>query len=166
MTALFEDAEGTIWIGHETGELTVYRNGKFYAVPVKASWHGGKIYAIGADSAGGIWLLNDNGELARVKDWFVIPSPPGKIPPGLPWSASPRAAFGSNGTTRCRMLENDQLQPVPFDEPAGNRYLQGIGAGRDGGLWVMTESRMRKWKDGKWAADLGTAPWGWTPFTP
>jgi signal transduction histidine kinase/ligand-binding sensor domain-containing protein len=25
----------------------------------------------------------------------------------------------------------------------------------------MMESRMRKWKDGKWTADLGTAPWGW-----
>jgi signal transduction histidine kinase/ligand-binding sensor domain-containing protein len=161
VTALFEDAEGTIWIGHETGKLTVYWNGKFYAVPVKASWHGGGIYGIGADSAGGIWLLNDNGELARVKDWFVIPSPPGKIPARLDLVSKPTGGFWVQRDNEVWVLENDQLQPVPFDEPAGNRYLQGIGAGRDGGLWVMTESRMRKWKDGKWAADLGTAPWGW-----
>ena len=31
VTALFEDAEGTIWIGHETGELTCYRAGQFHA---------------------------------------------------------------------------------------------------------------------------------------
>ncbi len=122
---------------------------------------GGGIYGIGADSAGGIWLLNDNGELARVKDWFVIPSPPGKIPARLDLVSKPTGGFWVQRDNEVWVLENDQLQPVPFDEPAGNRYLQGIGAGRDGGLWVMTESRMRKWKDGKWAADLGTAPWGW-----
>ena len=161
VTALFEDAEGTIWIGHETGKLTVYRNGKFYAVPVKASWHGGGIYGIGTDSAGGIWLLNGNGELARVKDWFVIPSPPDKSPARLALVRKPKGGFWIQRDNEVWVLENDHLQPLSFDEPAGNRYIQGIGAGRDGGLWVMTESRMRKWKDGKWTADLGTAPWGW-----
>jgi signal transduction histidine kinase/ligand-binding sensor domain-containing protein len=161
VTALFEDVEGTIWIGHETGKLTVYRNGKFYAVPVKASWHGGGIYGIGADSAGGIWLLNGNGELARVKDWFVIPSSPGKSPARLALVRKLTGGFWIQRDNEVWMLENDHLQPLPFDEPAGNRYIQGIGAGRDGGLWVMMESRMRKWKDGKWTEDLGTAPWGW-----
>jgi ligand-binding sensor domain-containing protein len=37
VTCLFEDAEGTIWIGHQTGELTRYQDGKFRAVPVKAN---------------------------------------------------------------------------------------------------------------------------------
>ena len=37
VTCLFEDAEGAIWIGHQTGELTRYQNGKFRAVPVKAA---------------------------------------------------------------------------------------------------------------------------------
>ena len=78
VTCLFEDAEGAIWIGHQTGELTRYQDGKFRAVPVKAAWHAGRIYGMGADAAGDVRLLNGNGELARVKDWFVIPAPPGK----------------------------------------------------------------------------------------
>ena len=161
VTALFEDAEGTIWIGHQTGELTCYRAGKFHAVPVKATWHDGNIYGIGADTAGGVWLLNGDGELARVKDWFVIPPPPGKSPARLALVRKPKGGFWIQRDNEVWVLENDHLRPVHFDEPSGDRYIQGIGAGRDGGLWVMTESRMRKWKDGKWTEDLGTAPWGW-----
>jgi signal transduction histidine kinase len=161
VTALFEDAEGTIWIGHQTGELTCYRAGKFHAVPVKATWHGGNIYGIGADPAGDVWLLNGDGELARVKDWFVIAPPPGKSPARVALVRKPKGGFWIQRDNEVWVLENDHLQPMHFDAPSGDRYIQGIGAGRDGGLWVMTESRMRKWKDGKWTEDLGTAPWGW-----
>jgi len=58
------------------------------------------------------------------------------------------------------VLENDHLRPVHFDEPSGDRYIQGIGAGRDGGLWVMTESRMRKWKGWKMDRRFGNGAMG------
>jgi len=163
MTCLFEDPKGTIWIGHETGELTAYQDGKFREVPIKASWHGGKIYGIGADLAGDVWLLNGNGELARVKDWFVIPSPPRKAPLRLALVMKPAGGFWIQLDNEVSELADGQLRPVQFDTPPYNRYIQGIGASREGGLWVMTESRMRKWKDGKWTKDLGPAPWEWAP---
>jgi len=46
-------------------------------------------------------------------------------------------------------------------EVTTNDYVQGICAARDGGFWVACNSGLRKWKDGKWAAYLSTAPWGW-----
>ena len=163
MTCLFEDPKGTIWIGHETGELTAYQDGKFREVPIKASWHGGKIYGIGADLAGDIWLLNGDGELARVKDWFVVPSPPRKAPTRIALVMRPTGGFWVQLDNEVSELEDGQLRPMHFDVPPYNRYIQGIGASRDGGLWVMTESRMRKWRDGKWIEDLGLAPWTWAP---
>jgi signal transduction histidine kinase/sugar lactone lactonase YvrE len=160
VTCLFEDAAGAIWIGHETGELTCYQNGKFRAVPIRARWHGGKIYGIGADLAGDIWLLNGDGELARVKDWFVIPSPPGKAPVRVAMVRKLAGGFCIQRDDRVSELEGNHLRPVPFDQPPRNRYVQGIGASHAGGFWVMTEGRVRKWKDGQWTEDLGPAPWG------
>ncbi len=161
VTCLFEDAEGAIWIGHETGELTCYQNGKFRAVPFKAAWHGAKIYAIGADLAGDVWLLNGLGELARVKDWLIIPAPPGKAPVRLAMVRKPAGGFLIQRDNELWELAGNQLRPMHVDEPPMNRYIQGIGAGRDGSLLVMAGGRMRKWKDGQWAEDLGPAPWGW-----
>src|ERR1044071_9241431 len=74
VTSLFEAPDRALWIGHENGELTQYKGGKFSAVPVRALWHGGKISGIGSDRDGDIWLLNDIGELARVRDGASIPA--------------------------------------------------------------------------------------------
>jgi signal transduction histidine kinase/ligand-binding sensor domain-containing protein len=162
VTSLFEDPNGTIWIGHETGELTVYQAGKFHAVPIKAAWHGGKIGAIIADPAGDLWLLNDIGELVRVKDGFFIPSPQGKVAHLIAMAGVPGGGLWIQRDDEVSELKGGQLHPVRFYGSAGSRYIQGIGAGRDGGLWVMTGGRILKWKDGRWG-DFGAAPWGWTP---
>jgi signal transduction histidine kinase/ligand-binding sensor domain-containing protein len=162
VTCLFEDAKGTIWIGHETGELTVYRDGKFQDVPIKAGWHGGKIVAIIADPAGDVWLLNEIGELVRVKDGLFIPSPQGKIAHLITLASLPGSGLWIQRDDEVSELKDGQLRPLSFVDSTGGRYIQGIGASRDGGLWVMKDSRMRKWKNGRWAGDLGPAPWGWT----
>ena len=158
VTCLFEDAAGMIWIGHDTGELACYRNGNFSAVPVQAKWRGGRIYGMGADEAGDVWLLNGYGELARVKDWLVIPAPPGKTATRLAMVRKPAGGFWIQRDNEVWKLVAGQLQPVHFDEYS-DRYVQGIGASRDGGLWVMTQGRICKWKDGRGLEDFGPAPW-------
>ena len=160
-TSLFEAADGTLWIGHETGELTLYRNGKFQACPIHAAWHGGKIEFIFADPAGDIWLVNDLGELLCTKNDLVIPSPPGRIPHLIALACVPGSGIWVQRDDDVSELKHGQLCPVRFEGDAGGRYIQGIGASRDGGVWVLAGSRIRKWKDGKWVGDLGSAPWGW-----
>src|SRR5262245_15108445 len=64
--SLFEDSDGRLWIGHEAGELTCYRDGKFYAKEVASSWENRNVNDIGSDQSGEIWLLNEKGTLARV----------------------------------------------------------------------------------------------------
>ena len=39
-------------------------------------------------------------------------------------------------------------------------YVHGLCASRDGGLWVLNDGRLRKWKDRAWVADLGNTLWG------
>src|SRR5215469_3150815 len=46
ITALFEDTSGTLWIGHESGDLSCYRDGKFEAQTVRETGSRRKIFAI------------------------------------------------------------------------------------------------------------------------
>jgi ligand-binding sensor domain-containing protein len=67
ITSLFEDADGTLWIGHETGGLTQLRAGKFSAVNPGNDWPGGAIFAMGTDADGVLWLLNREGTLLSLQ---------------------------------------------------------------------------------------------------
>jgi signal transduction histidine kinase/ligand-binding sensor domain-containing protein len=158
VTSLFEAADGALWIGDESGQVTKYKDGRFQAVPFHPVWSGGKIYDIAADEAGDVWLLNEAGELARVRDGLVL------TPQAGPLSKVVDMARSTNGTIwvardgRVSVLEHGQLHAIELNETNG--YVQGIGASRDGGLWVASDGRIQKWKDDRWIQDLGAAPWG------
>jgi signal transduction histidine kinase/ligand-binding sensor domain-containing protein len=162
VTCLFESADGALWIGHEDGEVTCYEGGKFRSVPVKAAWRGGKIFGIGADRNGDIWFVNQAGELARLKDGLVIPAAPGPVTRLLGVARNPLGGFWLQRDNEVLAVEDGTPEPLSLEGPA-KPYIQGVAASRDGGLWIMTENRMRKWKDGKWLQDLGPAPWEWAP---
>ena len=163
VTCLFEDSAGTIWIGHETGELTCYRAGRFQAIPIKAAWHGGQIFGIGADVGGDIWLLNEVGELARVKDGLVIPSPQGKVVHLLALARRPKGGFWIQRDDEVSLLEAGRLTVVQPAPASTDSSIGGISVSHDGGLWVVVGGRVVKWMDGHSVVDLGPAPWGLTP---
>ena len=68
LTSLYEDRQGNLWIGHERGDLTRYRNGKFEPFNFNETGARRKISAIGEDEAGDIWMLNEEGRLTRARD--------------------------------------------------------------------------------------------------
>ena len=157
ITSLFEAADGALWIGTENGDISQYKDGHFTAVPLHANWSGGKIYAITADDAGDVWLLNEAGELARARDGKVLSPPSGAVSKVL---CLARALDGTIWVERegvVSALKNGRLSAAV----STNDYVQGFCAARDGGFWVACNAGIRKWKDGKWAAGLVPAPWRW-----
>ena len=164
VTSLFEAADGTLWIGDESGQVTKYKDGQFEAWPFHSAWSGGKIYDIATDKSGDAWLLNEMGEVARVRDGLVLRPPAGDIQGvvHLARSLDGRIWISHNGCVSA--LENGQVHPLDLGPPAStgytSNYLQGIASSRDGGLWIASEGRLRKWKDGCWKEDYGEAPWG------
>ena len=155
VTSLFEAGDGTLWIGTESGNVSQYKDGHFAAVPLHANWSGGKIYAITADDAGDVWLLNEAGELARVRDGKVLSPPSGAISKVVSLARGQDGVIWVNREGHVSALKGGQLS-------AGlstNDYLQGLCAARDGGMWVASNGGIRKWKNGEWSADLGPAPW-------
>ena len=157
ITSLFETADGTLWIGTESGDVSQYKDGHFAAVPLHANWSHGKIYAITADDAGDVWLLNEAGELARVRDGKVLSPATGNVPKVLSLARSPAGTVWIDREGVVSSLKAGQLTV----EVTTNEYVQGICAARDGGFWVACDSYLRKWKAGQWSTNLNTAPWGW-----
>jgi signal transduction histidine kinase/ligand-binding sensor domain-containing protein len=165
VTSLFESDDGTLWIGHENGEVTTCKDGKFQPVEIRAAWASRKIYGITTDAAGDVWLLNEAGLLARVRDGLVLSPQTGKAAKLLSLTRSANGDIWVARDGRLSVLEHGQLRDVPFDEPITNTYVQGICASRDGGLWVSSDKQIRKWKDNHWVQDLGAAPWLSSPLT-
>ncbi|HLP78838.1 MAG TPA: two-component regulator propeller domain-containing protein, partial [Candidatus Paceibacterota bacterium] len=161
ITSLYESADGTLWIGTESGDLSQYRDGRFTAVPIRAGWSRGNIYSIASDRAGDVWLFNTVGELARVRDGKTLLPESGNVPTVV------SLVRGADGTIWCDRegvvseLKNGELTM----QVSTNVYVQGICAARDGGLWVASSSRIRKWKDGQWVVDVGPAPWDYRIIT-
>ena len=167
ITSLFEAADGTLWIGTEGGDVSQYKDGHFAAMRVRANWSGGKIYDILSDEAGDVWLMNETGEFARVRDGQVLTPSAGVIARVVALTRSASSQIWVNREGRVSLLKQGQLLPVGFSatSPETYPYIQGIAASRDGGLWVACDGGIKKWRDGQWVADLGTAPWGGRALT-
>jgi signal transduction histidine kinase/ligand-binding sensor domain-containing protein len=164
VTSLFEAPDGTLWIGHATGDVTRYQNGHFSSVESHTHGNGGKIRAIGADECGDVWLLNVQGILTRVKDGTTLEPQGGIATNLLEMAVAPGGGIWVARSGFLSRLEDGRVAPVELPDDTAGNYIQGICASRDGGLWVANNQRLRKLKNCKWVGDLGRAPWGQTPL--
>ena len=159
VTSLYEDSDGVIWIGHETGEVTRLTGGEFRPVNLKDGWPGGPIEAITTDENKDLWLLNNNGLLFRLRDGHLVTAP-GGASPGQPASltreTSGRLWIVSNGMAAG--LEAGTLVPAQFDAANPPPFYEKVLPARDGGLWVLGNGRIREWRDNRWVKDLGACP--------
>ena len=156
ITSLYEDAQGILWIGHERGDLTSYRNGKFDSLGIYETGVRRKISAINADENGDIWMLNDDGTLERVRDGLTCSLPNNDGVALMKQTASGQLWVVSGG--RLAPLKSGQLLPLPnTSDPVGN-YVQGICPSRDGQLWIASDGLVRKWDGQAWTQNLGANP--------
>ncbi len=159
VTSLFEDAEGVLWIGHETGQLTRFAYHRFTTLPLPEHWPGGAIDAMGTDEQGDLWLLSDRGVLVRARDGHSVPVPGGATASQKPLLA--REAAGKlwticNGTVS--LLAHGQLAPFSFPGAQPGDYYERGFAARDGGLWFLQNSQLRHWHDGEWDSEIIACP--------
>ncbi len=159
ITSLCEAGDGTLWIGDESSQLTQYKDGHFKAVPFHPAWSGGKIYGITTDADSDVWVLNESGELARVRDELVLTPPRGPVTKTESMTRSDDGKIWIAREGHISLLEKGKLCEVEFDGMPTNAFVQGIGVSHDGGLWVASDGGLKKWRGGKCVADLGDAPW-------
>jgi signal transduction histidine kinase/ligand-binding sensor domain-containing protein len=160
VVSLFEDDSGTLWIGHETGELTRYREGKFEAVDYRVPWENHKILSMGTDQAGKLWMVNEEGRLAAITGETTSVPDAG--------SASKVAAMTRNSRGQIWLvyggevftLTNNRLVSLTTNVETLGGYVTGICAARDNnGLWLASGGNLRRWNGREVIDDLGPTPW-------
>jgi signal transduction histidine kinase/ligand-binding sensor domain-containing protein len=159
VTSLFEAPNGVLWIGHETGDLTQLSLGEFQPAGRAPGWPGGAVEGIATDDKGDLWVLSDTGLLIRMKDGHTIQPPGGASPSRKVYLSRERGGklwITANG--RVTSVERGEPTPFGFDGAQEANYFERVLPARDGGLWVMGNGQVRKWREGRWVLNLGDCP--------
>ncbi len=161
VTALFEDADRHLWIGHETGDLTRFRHGRFQSVQLPGAPNQRPVAGLGADSTGKLWLVNQDGVLKRLEDGKVLVSecPPDRSATSVTFTRSERSGlwFARGGVVW--KPTGDHLETLDLDPSVDRPFVLGIGASQDDGLWVVMDGRVRQWRERQWVEDRGGCAW-------
>ena len=160
VACLFEDARGTLWIGHEAGVITRYREGKFEPFTLSSGAIGEKVIGLGSDEQGHLWAMRENGAIDSLdRNGNRIPS---LIAPAHPevmaWTRNARGNIWVAENGRTARLADGKLNPLSFPPSRGDNYVLSIAAAAQGGTWVLCDERIRKWENDRWTEDRGDFP--------
>ncbi|WP_221031175.1 sensor histidine kinase [Actomonas aquatica] len=161
ISALFEDAAGTLWIGHEAGGVTRLTDGSFQIATLPSGADNEKIIGLGSDPQQRLWAMHEYGALSALGHGEQIPSLIAPEKPGnMAWSRGPNGHIWVVENGAAARLIDDALIPVNLPTPQAANYVFGLAATADGGAWILCDNRVRKWRDDRWVEDRGPFPWG------
>ena len=163
VTSLYESRDGVLWIGHADGTVSAFNDGAFTRYPAHREWKGGKIQGIGNDRGGDTWLLDNGGNLARLRDGLVLKPESGTAPGLAEMNCSKDGTIWVTIGGTLSELQDARLQVVPLLDAMG-AYVHGVCAAADGGVWVVANGHLWKRLGGKWSADLGALSIGFAPL--
>ena len=163
VTALFEDSFGRLWVGDEMGCLFIVADDGQTATLMPRLWTTRAVTAIREGDDGELWLLLANGELVRRRDgksWRVHAEDVST--PDVPRMTTDfdGGVWVLGGDQRLQFLENEELRP--WEAPDGEiiRTTTFVGRAREGGVWIVANERIRRWREGQWVEDRGFHPAG------
>lgn len=159
ITSLYEDETGVMWIGHETGELTRYDGRQFESMPLSTNWAGGAIETIESDEKRDLWLVNNHGQLMRLRDGHPEVTPGGG-------SAGKKAlvARDLHGTLwiaangKVANLIDGKIVPFVFNDSTESDFFAAVAPSRDGSLWVIRNGSVCRYRRGKWEIEFPEIP--------
>lgn len=159
ITCLFEDARQRLWIGHDSGAISCYENGRFRTVAMRTDLGIYPIIGFGEDESNGLWIMNQRGSLLRERDGvvFALPST-GKKESEL--CLLRRDAVGHLWLLRkgeVNRIDRNRLWKAAF--MAGeSASVCAICPSQDGGLWVLMGNQFRKYLMGEWSNEIKKCP--------
>lgn len=170
ITAVWEDGEGVLWVGEETGNLVRVMGGGKTSEAVVPQWEPRPIIQIRGDETGETWILDRSGRLIRVSDGFThVVLEESVTEPGV-WKivGDTEGAIwflgyldygeGSLGQARLARLRNGEITRWEDFGDTSIGIISGIGESRRGGVWILAEEGIRRWENGDWIEDRGADP--------
>lgn len=164
ITALHEDAAGTIWIGHETGDLTRLVAGRFEARSIPGPPRREPINAIATDAGGSPLVMYQSASLRNAATGaFLTDFPPHQQRAGasLTREGDDLWVLRSGSLTR---IADGKAERIDINRYSVNQYVYGIAAARDAGIWIATDGPLRKRVGDQWT-DQRVIAWRPTEIT-
>src|SRR5689334_10559942 len=139
--SLFEDREGSLWIGTEAGGLNLLKSKKFTTYTTKDGLPNDLVKAIYQDAQGGIWIGSNGGGLTLFKNgsfttWTTRDGLSSDVVLSLAGDANGTIWVGTpDGLNR---FKDGKFQTFTFAEGLSNDLVRSVLVDRNGVLWVGT----------------------------
>ena len=160
VNCLFEDIEGRLWLGSDTGEITWRDPRGFHALSFTNNWPSSPIDRFAQSRDQTLWVLNRDGLLLRARNLHAegtLGNLAGRLYSDIATDNEGQVWAVRYGGLLVRLTEKGEAEPQPG--PAPTRYYRTVAAARSGGLWVRDGNRLRRWREGKWVEDRGRHAW-------
>jgi ligand-binding sensor domain-containing protein/signal transduction histidine kinase len=158
---LFEDSRSNLWVGTETAGAALIENGRVHPLNIGRGRRAGHLVSICEDSTGAVWLLTEDGQLARyanetVDVWnfnqghgrSVIAERNGPI-----WIATENGIFG------LMPAEVRSKEPLRLIKGPEASQVDLLLASRSSGYWRMADGMICKCEGAKVTRQFATYPW-------
>jgi ligand-binding sensor domain-containing protein len=149
---LYEDQEGSIWIGHHTAGLARIKDGKFTSYTTKEGLLSNYINTTYEDRSGRLWI--NAGGLAELKDneWEYHSLQKGLSDRSIITIAETADGTMWLGAETSRALyryKDGQFSRFPLAQPLTNKIIYVLFTDKDNGLWIGTTDGLGRLKDNK-----------------
>lgn len=167
INALFCDRRGRLWIGHDSGQVSLLEGHKFQRVSLPSGSLRIPVRGFGEDAEGNIWVLNAAWRLVIITPSGKVISPPESnlLSPALHLdSAAPdRQLRIITSQGRCFLANREGFTPDP-DSPTAPSDGRRVFRSGSGGYWALNEKRLGRWLGGRLVEDAGEVDWGGAIF--
>jgi signal transduction histidine kinase/ligand-binding sensor domain-containing protein/CheY-like chemotaxis protein len=163
VVSIYEDRQGTMWIGTDGGGLCRMKDGKFRTYTTRDGLSGNMIRPISEDRQGNLWIGTFGGGLTRMKNgkFTAYTTKQGLVNNNIRVIHQDRKGnlwIGSEGGLNCLVLPNGEDAPLSIFTYTGKDGLAGdmvrtIYEDREGTLWIGTYSGgLNRLKNGKFTS--------------
>ena len=148
--SLFEDREGSIWIGTEAGGLNLLKSKKFNTFTTQDGLPSDLVKAIYQDPQGGIWIGSNGGGLTLFKNgtfstWTTRDGLSSDVVLALAGDAEGVIWIGTpDGLNR---FKDGNFQTFTFADGLSNDLVRSVFVARNGVLWVGTRDGLNSFRD-------------------
>ena len=150
--SLFEDREGSLWIGTGTGGLDRLRDRKFLAYTKGEGLAGERAWSVQQDSAGTMWVASDGG-VTELRDGRFIahdnPSwPRERIVRSLIAARDGGIWLGTNGSG-LSLYSKGRFTNFSTDDGLSHTSVWSLCQDASGTIWIGTEHGLDRYVDGR-----------------